>query len=470
MKNLVKKPSFFAFPFQKKKDDFPKIALPKVRNKVFPGPQSVKLTEQLKRYECPQITYVGGVFPIFFKKAHGANIIDVDGNRFLDFSSSFAVTGIGHSSKAVLQAMKKQAELMIHGMGDVHPNEIKILLAKRLSEITPGNLSQTIFSSSGFEAVESALKTAVMATKKTGVIAFEGSYHGLGYGTLNVTHREDFRKPFAKQVPGFGYFAPFPDTRTHGSKATEVSMKAVKNLVKKASRTHRVGAVIVEPIQGRGGVMVPPQNFLPELRHFCNEESILLIADEIFTGFGRTGSMFAVEKSNVVPDILCLGKGMAAGFPVSACIGTARIMHSWGQSTGESLHTSTFLGWPLGCAVALAVIQEIEQKKLADRSRQMGEYFRKKLYELKQKYAVIGDVRGSGLMIGMEFVDPLSKKPLPAPAKAKQFVEESLRAGIILLPCGPHHNVISITPPFIISEREIDFSITVFDKILKKLA
>jgi 4-aminobutyrate aminotransferase-like enzyme len=246
-------------------------------------------------------------------------------------------------------------------------------------------------------------------------------------------------------------------------------MKAVKNLVKKASRTHKVGAVILEPIQGRGGVIVPPQNFLPELRNFCNEESILLIADEIFTGFGRTGSMFAVEKSNVVPDILCLGKGMAAGFPVSACISTARIMHSWGQSTGEALHTSTFLGWPLGCAVALAVIKEIEEKKLVDRSRQMGEYFRKKLYELKQKHAVIGDVRGSGLMIGIELVDPLSKKPVPAPAKAKQFVEESLKAGIILLPCGPDHNVISLTPPLIISEKEIDFAVGAFDKILKKL-
>ena len=188
--------SFPKFPKKQKKDKLPKNSLPRVRLKTFPGVHSVKLTAELKRFECPQITFVGGVFPVFFKEARACNIIDVDGNRFLDLTSAFAVANIGHSPRVVLEAMKKQAKRMMHGMGDVHPNEVKVALAKRLSEITPGNLNQTIFSSTGAEAVESALKTAVMHTKKTGVISFTGAYHGLTYGALNATHREDFRKPF----------------------------------------------------------------------------------------------------------------------------------------------------------------------------------------------------------------------------------------------------------------------------------
>ncbi|MBI3316145.1 MAG: aspartate aminotransferase family protein, partial [Candidatus Omnitrophica bacterium] len=404
---FLKKPKFLSFPFKKKKDKFPKNSLPKVRTKTLPGPQSVKLTENLKRFECPQLTFIGDPFPVFLKKALGANITDVDGNRYLDFTSCFAVSGLGHSAPAVLRAMKAQSKLMIHGMGDVHPNEVKTLLAKRLSEITPGNLNQTIFSSTGSEAVESALKTAVMHTKKTGVVAFTGAYHGLGYGALAVTHREDFRKPFLKQLGNFVTFAPFPDVRVFDNKASEVSLKAVQRILKRSRRSkHPIGAVLLEPIQGRGGIHAAPPEFLKNVRGLCDEEKILLIADEVFTGFGRTGSMFAVDKSMIVPDLLCLGKGMGNGFPISACIGTTRVMYSWGPSTGDAVHTSTFLGNPLGCAVALAVIQEIEDKKLVDRSKNLGDFFRKELWKLKEKYPLISDIRGAGLMIGMEFTEP----------------------------------------------------------------
>jgi len=472
----LKKPSFFPF-FKKKSKDAFKNQLPKVRLKVFPGSKSQKLTAELRRFECPQITYVGGVFPVFFKKAQGINITDVDGNRFIDLTSAFAVTSIGHSPKVIQKALIEQSKNMIHGMGDIHPNEEKVLLAKKLSEITPGNLNQTIFSSTGFEAVETALKTAVMHTKKTGVIAFTGAYHGLGYGALSVTHREDFRKPFLKQMGNFSYFAPYPDPRVYGEKAAETSLKAVRSILKKARRSkHPVGAILIEPIQGRGGIVVPPQNFLKELRALCDEASVLLIADEVFTGFGRTGTMFAVDKSGIVPDLLCLGKGMGGGFPISACIGTTRVMFSWGVSTGDSIHTSTFLGNPLGSSVALAVIKEIEDRRFVDRSKQMGEYFRRKLHDLKLHHPLIGDVRGAGLMIGMELVENRSldatkpsQKNKPATAKAKAFIEESLKSGLVLLLSGLHHNVISITPPFVISEKEIDYSIGVFDKILKKV-
>ena len=470
----LKKPSFFPFFKKKSKDSF-KNLLPKVRLKVFPGPKSQKLTAELRRFECPQITYVGGSFPVFFKKAQGLNITDVDGNRYIDLTSAFAVTSIGHTHKVIQKALADQSKDMIHGMGDIHPNEAKVLLAKKLSEITPGNLNQTIFSSTGSEAVETALKTAVMHTKKTGVIAFTGAYHGLGYGTLSVTHREDFRKPFLKQIGNFSYFAPYPDPRIYDEKAAETSLKAVRSILKKARRSkHPVGCILIEPIQGRGGIVVPPPNFLKELRALCDEESLLLIADEVFTGFGRTGTMFAVDKSGVVPDLLCLGKGMGGGFPVSACIGTTRVMFSWGVSTGDSIHTSTFLGNPLGSSVALAVIKEIEDRRFVDRSKQMGEVFRRKLHDLKLHHPLLGDVRGAGLMIGMELVENRSfdakpsQKTKPATAKAKLFIEEALKNGLILLPSGPQHNVISITPPFIITEKEIDYSIGVFDKILKK--
>ncbi len=472
---FIKKPKFFSFPFRKKKDALPKNSLPKIRTKTLPGPKSLQWTESLRRFECPQLTYIREPFPVFFKKATACNILDVDGNRFLDLTSAFAVAGIGHSSPSVTRAIREQTKFMIHGMGDVHPNDLKVLLAKKLSEITPGNLNQTIFSSTGAEAVESALKTAVMHTKKTGVIAFTGAYHGLGYGALSVTHREDFRKPFLKQIGSFSYFAPFPDVRIYENKASQISMKAVQSLVKKSRRSrHPVGAVILEVIQGRGGIVSAPSEFLKNLRTFCDETKILLIVDEVFTGFGRTGSMFAVDKSTVVPDLLCLGKGMANGFPISACIGTTRVMYSWGPSTGDAIHTSTFLGNPLGCAVALAVIKEIEQKKLVDRSKNLGDFFRKELWRLKEKYPMIADIRGSGLMIGMEFEEhaPYSKKKrnVPATDKARTFIAEALRQGVILLSSGPFHNVVSLTPPFVISEKEISFCIKLFDKILQKIS
>jgi len=480
VKGLLPKPKLFRFFAKRKKDTVPENQLPKIHTKTLPGPKSLKLAETLRRYECPQITYVGGAFPIFFSRSKGANLYDVDGNRYLDLSSCFAVSGIGHSDKAVAEAMWNQSREMMHGMGDVHPNEVKVELAKKLAEITPGNLGQTIFSSTGSEAVETALKTAVVHTKKSGVIAFDGAYHGLGYGALQATHRQDFKKPFEKQLGKHVRHAPFPDPRLYGSKASETAMKAVEKLYAAAKKgAHPVGAVLVEPIQGRGGVRVPPANFLKDLRAFCDANGVLLIADEVLTGFGRTGAMFAVEKSSVVPDLLCLGKGMANGFPISACVGTPRVMHSWGASTGDAVHTSTYLGHPTGCAAALATIRRIEEGKLVERSRALGEFFRRELHGLKTKHAVIGDVRGSGLMIGIELVEPLSsyamkdkksRRPvqaLPATAKTRFVVEEALRNGIVLLGSGPDHNVLSLTPPFVITERDIAHCIGVFDRILK---
>lgn len=456
---MIKRPSFFRFVFKKKKDSLPKSLLPKVRTKTLPGPKSLKLVDSLKRFECPEVTFIGEPFPVFLKEAFACNLTDVDGNRFLDLTSCFAVTSLGHGHPAVLESIRRQSRRMIHGMGDVHPNELKVTLAKKLSEITPHGLSQTIFSTTGAEAVESAMKTAAIHTGKPGILAFDGAYHGLTYGALHLTHRGDFKKPFLKQLSAFAAHAPFPDTRLYQNKAAEVSMKAVASLVKKARRSKfPIGAVIIEPIQGRGGIRVAPPDFLKALREFCTREGLLLIADEVFTGFGRTGSMFAVDKSGVIPDLLCLGKGMGGGFPISACVGSARVMHSWGASTGDAVHTSTFLGSPLGSAVALAVIHEIEEKKLVDRAKNLGDFFRKELWKLKEKYPVLADIRGAGLMVGMEFTE-----------KARKFIAEGLRQGLVMLPSGAAHNVVSLTPPLIITEKEISHCVAVFDKILQKL-
>lgn len=470
----TKKKNFFPFSFKKKTDELPKSALPKVRLKQFPGNNSKKLAETLRRYECAQITYISDSFPVFLKKAHACNLIDVDHNRFLDLSSCFSVANLGHGNKRVLEAIQKQYKEMFHGMGDVHPNEVKVLLAKKLSEITPGNLNQSIFSSTGAEAVETALKTAVMHTKKPGVIAFTGAYHGLLYGALAATHREDFKKPFLKQLGAFTFHAPYPGTRVHGNQAGQVSLKAVESIIKKQKKSKMpIGAVIIEPMQGRGGICIAPQDFLKNLRALCDREGIVMIADEVFTGFGRTGSMFAIEKSGVIPDLMCIGKGLGNGFPISACIGTNRVMFSWGVSTGDAIHTSTFLGHPTGCAVALAVIQEIESKKLVERSKQMGDLFRKELWKLKEKYPIIADIRGSGLMIGLELshTETSGKKTkiIPETEKARRFMLEALRHGLILLPSAPDHHVLSITPPLIISQKEIQYTIQAFDKILKSL-
>lgn len=472
---------FFPFAFKKSPKPLPKNLAPKVRTKTLPGPQSQKLTEQLKRYECPQITYVGGSFPLFLQKGRGANLYDADGNRYLDLTSSFGVASLGYGNTAVLEAVRRQSQEMVHGMGDVHPNGVKIALAKKLAEITPGNLGQSFFSSTGSEAVETALKTAVMATGKTGIIAFDGAYHGLGYGALQVTHREDFRAPFAKQLGKHAQFAVWPDNRLYGGKATEVSMKSVRNIAAKAKRSsHRIGAVIVEPIQARGGVRVPPQDFLKELRAFCDAEGALLIFDEIFTGFGRAGTLFACEKSGIVPDLMCLGKALSNGLPLSVCIGSARVMHAWGPSQGDAIHTSTYLGHPLGCAAALAAIAELEEKKLVERSRKMGETLRRDLYKLKEKYPLIGDIRGAGLLIGIElnerpaFALTAGKKgkpqgPIPATEKTRQVIEGLTQRGILALGCGAAHNVVQMTPPFVFTEEDAALTVRVLDEVLKKI-
>lgn len=299
-------------------------------------------------------------------------------------------------------------------MGDVHPNELKLRLAQELVALTFRKNARVVFGNSGAEAVEIALKTAAIHTKRPGVIAFTGAYHGLTYGALDATHRRDFRWPFAKQLGHFVDHFPFGE-------------------MPKLRKHH--GAVIVEPIQGRAGIIVPPDGFLRELRRFCDRHGLVLIFDEIYTGFCRTGRWFAYEHWDVVPDLICVGKGMTGGFPMSACIGRAAVMDSWPESTGEAIHTSTFLGNPLGCAAALANIAELKRLDLAERALALGVLVAARL-----------PCRGRGLMLGL----PVKNAP--------RLCEQLLQRGILALPEG---EVLGITPPLTITLRQLNFAVDV---------
>jgi 4-aminobutyrate aminotransferase-like enzyme len=301
--------------------------------------------------------------------------------------------------------------------------------------------------------VEAALKTAMLASGKRGVIAFTGAYHGLGYGALDATHRDFFRAPFAKQLGGFTHFVKFPEQASaqRANSAQQTKLDAIERSIRRLFERHEIGAVLVEPVQGRGGMRVPPALFLPLLRQLCDEHQALLVLDEIYTGFGRTGKWFACEYSNTVPDLICLGKAMAGGFPISACVGKAAVMEAaWPRSQGEALHTSTFLGHPVGCAMALAQIEEIRSRDLPARSAELGAFLLQQLLELKAPSALGLRARGLGLMAGLELC--LSDGS-PASREAMDIVKSMLAAGFILLPEGEHGNVLGFTPPLTIERR-----------------
>ena len=314
-----------------------------------------------------------------------------------------------------------------------------------------------IFCNSGFEAVEAALKTAMLATNRRGVIAFEGAYHGLGYGTLNATHREHFRGPFLAQLGGFAKFAAYPTTL----RQLKQTVPQVRDLLADGD----VGAILVEPVQARGGINIPPTTFLPALRRLCQEHGALLIVDEIYTGFGRTGKWFACEHSRTSPDLVCLGKALTGGFPLSACIGRADLMDAaWPVSGGEAIHTSTFLAHPVGCAMALAQIAEIREHNLVPRSASLGNFLLQMLQTSIRPMDLQASVRGLGLMAGVELCLPGG---VPATLAALRVIKELLRAGFIFLPEGAHANVISFTPPLTITRPQLARAVRTLAGVLK---
>ena len=455
----------------------------------------------LGRFESRNILFMeqDGSWPIVWERAQGVHVWDADGKKYLDLTAAFGVAAAGHANPRVVKAGQKQMARLLHAMGDVHPHALKARLARELSRITferwhdfrrdefhespiskSGKKTGTretrpsgkvIFSNSGFEAVESALKTALLATGKRGVIAFESAYHGLGYGALNATHREHFRRPFRSQLREFGHFVPFPKiSEGRVPRVPEVrdsrnsSLRDVESRIRQMFRREKIGAILVEPIQARGGINLPPPEFLPLLRKLCDEHDALLILDEIYTGFGRTGKWFACEHSGVIPDLICLGKALTGGFPLSACVGRADLMDAaWPASTGEAIHTSTFLGHPVGCAMALAQISEIKKLKLPERAAILGAELLKQLSILHPPSSILISARGLGLMAGVELTLPGGK---PATESALTAIKTLLHRGCIFLPEGEHANVISFTPPLTITRAQLAKAVAALNQVL----
>ncbi len=422
-----------------------------------------KIITQLRIFESRNITFLDpdGSWPIVWERAQGVHVWDAEGKKYLDLTAAFGVAAAGHANPNVVRAGQKQMAKLLHAMGDVHPHALKAQLACELSRLTFGRwgkkTGKVIFSNSGFEAVESALKTAMLATGKRGVIAFEGAYHGLGYGALNATHREHFRRPFKSQLREFGNFVKYP-TQTEELAQTE---KAIRQLF----RREKIGAILLEPIQARGGTNIPPLEFLPLLRQLCDEHGALLILDEIYTGFGRTGKWFACEHSGVTPDLICLGKALTGGLPLSACVGRADLMDAaWPISNGEAIHTSTFLGHPVGCAMALAQIAEIRRLKLCERSATLGKFLLNELGSINNsKLKNKNSNRGCGLMVGVELTLPNGQ---PATEVALKAIKQLLHLGYIFLPEGEHGNIISFTPPLTITKAQLTHAVTALKKVL----
>jgi len=360
--------------------------LPELRTEI-PGPRSRELAARLRRVESRNVTLVTEEWPVFWERAEGVNVWDADGNRFLDFTAGFGVAGLGHSSVPVREALTAQAGRLLHAMGDVHPAESKVELCEMLGEMTYGRWGagrgKVILGNSGSDAIEAALKTAVLHSGKPGVLVFEGAYHGLGYGALEASALEFFRTPFASQLGRFAVSVPYPYCYRcpfgHGGgfaleggefpNCSSACLGELQERIRTEIARREIGAILVEPLQGRGGEVVPPRDFLRLLRQICHEEKILLMADEIYTGLNRTGRLFACEHSDVIPDIICLGKALTSGFPLSACVGRAEVMDAWPESSGEALHTSTFLGNPLGCAMAVASLREHAKPETAAKVR-----------------------------------------------------------------------------------------------------
>jgi 4-aminobutyrate aminotransferase-like enzyme len=443
----------------------------------------------LRDYESRNVTFVepDGSWPIVWERARGVYAWDVEGRKYLDLTAAFGVAAAGHANPRVVKAGQRQMATLLHAMGDVHPHALKAQLARELSRVTferwteAGGRSRmadcawrkpetrnpklgtakTLFCNSGFEAVEAALKTAKLATGKPGVIAFEGAYHGLGYGALNATHRQHFRGPFRSQLREFGQFVPFPASERHSAGP---ALEHLAARLRRLFRRRAIGAVLVEPIQVRGGINIPPPGLLPLLRRICREHDALLIVDEIYTGFGRTGKWFAVEHSGVEPDILCLGKALTGGFPLSACVGRADVLDAaWPPSRGEAIHTSTFLGHPVGCAMALAQLDEIRRLNLVKRSAELGGFLLRLLQAEISNPKFEVTARGLGLLAGLEICQPGGA---PAGAKTMRVLKAMLRRGFILLPEGEHGNVISFTPPLTITRAQLERAVRVLADVL----
>lgn len=404
-----------------------------------PGPRARELSEALRELEAPGVnTLFGGEPSLLWEEAWGANVRDVDGNIYIDLTSGFGVAAVGHRHPRVVEAVREQAGRLLHGLGDVHAHPLRIELARRLVQLAPVDDPQVFFAISGAEAVEIALKTSVACTGRPGIVAFEPSYHGLTLGALAVTSREEFRSPFASHLHGHVHRLPFAG-----------DLDQIDAILSQES----IGGMIVEPIVGREGVLIPPAGWLTGLAEICRRRGALLIADEIFTGFGRTGKLFAVDHEGVRPDILCCGKALGGGMPIAAVIARREVFRCW-ETPGEARHTATFLAHPLACAGALATLDILEADDLPARAARLGEDLGRRLASWPDRFPAVEEVRGRGLLWGIQ---------LRTTQAAKKWISEGWGRGVLFLAGGPEGRVAQLVPPLTIREEQLERAVDILE-------
>ncbi|MBV9462900.1 MAG: 4-aminobutyrate--2-oxoglutarate transaminase [Verrucomicrobiae bacterium] len=435
---------------------------------AIPGPQSIRLMMDRGR-QVPRGPF--HVTPIFVKRARGSIVEDVDGNHYIDFTGGLGTLNVGHCAPDVVRAVKEQASNFLHTCFHVAPYASYVELAKTLNGLTPGRFAKkTLLVNSGAEAVENAIKIARYATKRQAILAFEHGFHGRTLLALSLTSKVRPYKfgfgPYAPEV----YRIPYPDVYRRPDGMTEEdfieeSLLGVRHFFKSHVDAEQIAAVIMELVTGEGGFLVAPKRYVQGLADICRENGILFIADEVQSGFGRTGYLFASEYYGLQPDMITMAKSLAGGMPLAAVTGRAELM--------DAVHVGglggTFGGNPVGCQAALAVLQTMRRQRLLERSRRLGEKLKKRLEHLREKIPLIGDVRGLGSMRAIELVRDRKTKE-PANTETTRVIQLCYESGLLVLSCGLHGNVLRLLMPLSISDAELEEGLAVLETALAQVA
>ena len=424
----------------------------------IPGPKSRAILERKARVVADPLSIYA---PVVIAEAHGATLTDVDGNTFIDFTGGVGCLNVGHSHPRVVEAAQSQLEQFSHTDFTIVPYEVYVELAERLTELAPVRKpAKAAFFNAGTEAVENAVKFARAYTKRPAVLAFEGGFHGRTMLSLTMTSKTHPYKaglgPFAPEI----YRVPF--AQDYRGPSTDEALSAVERAFTTEVAAEQVAALVVEPVQGEAGFLPAPRDFLVGLRRICDEHGIVFVVDEVQTGFGRTGRMFATDHYGIEADLMTVAKSIAAGLPLSGVIGAAEIM----DAPGDSAIGGTYVGNPVAQAAALAVLDVIEEEGIVERAAQLGESMRRRMLGWQERFPAIGDVRGLGAMLAIELVADRETKQ-PAPGLASAVVTEAASRGLLLLKAGIYSNCIRVLSPLTLSDEELDEALSVWEEALE---
>jgi 4-aminobutyrate aminotransferase len=401
---------------------------------------------------------------ILIDHAKGAYIYDITGRKYLDFTSGIGVTGTGHCHPKVVAAIQEQATQLLHGQFNIYFHKPLLDLIEALQPVIPSGLDSYYFTNSGAECIEASVKLAKHVTGRTNVVVFSGGFHGRTHLTMTMsTSKISLRKHYQPLVAGV-FVAPYPYSYYYGmddDATTNFCLRELKKVFKSQTSPDETACCVIEPVLGEGGYVVPPKRFMQALRQICSENGIMLIADEVQSGFGRTGKYFAVEHHEIAPDIMTVAKGIASGLPISGVITRSKLAAKWIPGS----HGGTYGGNAVACAAAVATVNVIREERLVENSAIRGEQLRARLKELQAQFPVMGDVRGLGLMDAVEF----TKDGQPDAVTTKAVIAACLESGLILLSCGTFDNVIRWIPPLIVSSEEIDRAVDIFANALHQV-